>query len=491
MSASHPIPQPRPDVDWKTLPIGPEEAFVLSRVDGHLTEPEIAAVTGIPKERVHTHLLKLKNLGAIGYGPKTTRSPTETAASTASSNLKRRQPVIESLGNDTGHHPAAALYDPSELDEEVDLSVELKRKVMDRFHKLDTLSHYQLLEVPRDADKKAIKAAYFKIVGSFHPDRYYGKNLGSFKAKLERVFQRMTDAHDVLTRKRKRAEYDAYLVTQEKNRRLEQGLSDSDAYRAELSAAKRKIEEEARVQERAASKTPPRRISVQLRTTTSDERKRAFSRKLVGSSLPPKRTSKPDQTAVNAEAVADDLRRRYEARLSNAKTAQIKRYTDVAESALKDGDLLSASNALRIASSLDPDDQGLAERLEKLRTKANAELAENYFEQARYEEQAGRFAEAARTYESVIRAQPGAEAYYRAALCLLEAGEDFKRAAEYAKKAAELWPKKVEPRIVIARAFAQAKMVESALAEFERAKEMDPDNPIIRDWIKRLKSGND
>ena len=39
------------------------------------------------------------------------------------------------------------------------------------------------------ADKKAIKAAYFELVNDFHPDRYFGKNLGSFKPKPCKVLR--------------------------------------------------------------------------------------------------------------------------------------------------------------------------------------------------------------------------------------------------------------------------------------------------------------
>jgi hypothetical protein len=34
--------------DLKTLPIGPSDAFVLSRIDGASTEAEIAAAAGMP-----------------------------------------------------------------------------------------------------------------------------------------------------------------------------------------------------------------------------------------------------------------------------------------------------------------------------------------------------------------------------------------------------------------------------------------------------------
>mgnify|MGYP003338887439 CR=1 FL=1 len=54
-----------------------------------------------------------------------------------------------------------------------------------------------------------MKKAYYVAAPEFHPDRYFGKNLGSFKAKMEAVFARITLAHDVLTARERRVEYDA------------------------------------------------------------------------------------------------------------------------------------------------------------------------------------------------------------------------------------------------------------------------------------------
>ena len=45
-------------------------------------------------------------------------------------------------------------------------------------------------------------------------DRYFGKNVGSFKPKLEKVFARLTESYNVLSRNQSRTEYDAYLRAQ-------------------------------------------------------------------------------------------------------------------------------------------------------------------------------------------------------------------------------------------------------------------------------------
>ena len=40
--------------------------------------------------------------------------------------------------------------------------------------------------------------AYFELAAHFHPDKYFNKNLGTFKSKMEMLFTRVTEAHVVL-----------------------------------------------------------------------------------------------------------------------------------------------------------------------------------------------------------------------------------------------------------------------------------------------------
>jgi curved DNA-binding protein CbpA len=102
---------------------------------------------------------------------------------------------------------------PSEPNEEVDLDPERQRYVLDLFEQLSRLSYYDLLRVPRDADKKAIKRAYFDLVGLIHPDRYFGKRLGSYRRKMEAIFAQVTRAYETLLSADARARYDQRLGT--------------------------------------------------------------------------------------------------------------------------------------------------------------------------------------------------------------------------------------------------------------------------------------
>ncbi len=482
------LPCPVAGVDMRSLPIGPEEAFVLTRVDGRSSEADIAAATGLDPGRVLQSLRRLVELGAIRYDKVAPSSPPQHERSSVPPGVRISHPVIETkpVQHPDAEHPAAALYDPAELDEDVDLDLPRRRKVLDYFYRLDTATHYELLEVSTQSEKKEIKDAYFKIVGIFHPDKYYGKNLGTFKTKLERVFQRLTEAQEVLSRKATRDEYDAYLESQKRTKRLEQAFRGQST---ELEAVRRRIEQEARVSERAshapasASAPPP---------SDPEERRRSLARKLRGSLAPPARNSAPPPEVSRAaiqEHVADELKRRYESRLSQARESQVKKYIEAADASMATRDVISAANALRIAVTLAPDDAALKARFDDTQEKASALLADTYLEQAKYEETNKHWAEAAATYEKVSRGKPSANIFDKVASCLYEGNGDLRKAGDMARKAVALAPKAVEPRLTLAKIYVKAGMKESALAEFERISQMAPGDDTVKDWIKRLKRG--
>ncbi len=516
-------------VNVRALPIGPLEAFVLSRVDGQATDAGIALATGLAVAEVEATLSRLATLGAVNYrDPRpsgTNPTPPTQAGELSGMHERIRDPAII----DASPHP---FVDRTELDEPADLDLDRKRLILETYKALPDLSHYEVLRVSPSADKKAIKAAYFEVVGLFHPDKYFGKSLGSFKLKLEKIFTRVTEAHDTLSRQSRRAEYDSYLASQRATRALDNVVDEKSA-RATLEDIRREIERKAlaggsgeRPSAPAGAAPPlpetglvrdgmtgppePRRPSSndpgrdrghpvpiefrQAAPATAEERRRALARKLGASVPPPAQrgisSSPPPAQGPSAQEVAtESLRRRYEARLTQARDEQVGRYMKQAEQAMTSRNLTAAANALRIAVSLAPENKSLGEEYERIERLASAALSDQYLEQARYDERRGHYAEAAQAYERVLRGRPSPHIYNRAAHCLLEARGDAKRAGDLARKAVELAPAETAYRITLARVYAMAGMDQSALGELERARAQDPSDDTIKDWIKRVKRG--
>lgn len=378
--------------------------------------------------------------------------------------------------------PSSTLLDPPELHEEVELDLEKKRRILDLFQRIDDLSYYELLGVPESSDKKQIKAAYYKLAPEFHPDSYFRKNLGSYKAKIEAIFTRLTLAHDVLTVKQRRAEYDAYMEQALQNRSIADALAHADD---EARAVAEAIEQTARAASgTTAREAPPLEAAPapSRAPLSADQRRAILARKLAGQSFsklaprtrpePPPAPAAPaaPETPEQKRAAAEALRVRYEAAKQEALRGRIQSYRRDAEEAIARQDFAKAANAYRVAAHLAPDDVSLQKRCEEVQKLAAQELAAGYLKQAAYEEHEGRWADASLSYSRAIEGRPDdAFAHERAAFTTIKAGGSARRAVEYARRAVELSPQNPEHRITLARSYIGAGFGVSALAELDRA----------------------
>ncbi|MGZ6139411.1 MAG: J domain-containing protein, partial [Myxococcaceae bacterium] len=84
------------------------------------------------------------------------------------------------------------------LSEAVDLPQDRKREILAKEASLGR-DDWTVLGLKAGATAEQVKLAYFEASRVFHPDRYYGKNLGSYRTRLERIFQRLSEAHETLT----------------------------------------------------------------------------------------------------------------------------------------------------------------------------------------------------------------------------------------------------------------------------------------------------
>ncbi len=97
--------------------------------------------------------------------------------------------------------------DEAALAEDVDIDPERRRQILLAEASVERWTHWEALGIPWNAPASAAKDAYIERVKLFHPDRYAGKRLGSFRGRLERVFRRITQARDELADDARRAEY--------------------------------------------------------------------------------------------------------------------------------------------------------------------------------------------------------------------------------------------------------------------------------------------
>jgi curved DNA-binding protein CbpA len=128
------------------------------------------------------------------------------------------------------------IFSPADLSEDVDIDPDRRREILYLVASMDGWTHWQVLGLPWNATAEAARDAYRERAKVFHPDRYPGRRLGSYRERLERIFRRLTEARDVLGDEANRAAYTRRTAPPEEIAR----------------AAARKIENDVRAQERRA-----------------------------------------------------------------------------------------------------------------------------------------------------------------------------------------------------------------------------------------------
>jgi hypothetical protein len=234
-------PKLNPKANFAGAGLTPQEGFVLSRIDGRTSIAEICLITGLGEEATIAILQKLKaalliitsasmsdlppgiappsasraaTLGAGGRTASAAAPPSAHGTAAAAPSSAAAERGAEGGAPPKGKWPAAAPttqsarplaplrdeeIDPALLAEGPELGEDVKRRVLAFHTRLPMLDFFDLLEIDPLADRQAIRRSYFRLSKEFHPDRYFGKDLGPYKERLSDVFKAISAAFAVLS----------------------------------------------------------------------------------------------------------------------------------------------------------------------------------------------------------------------------------------------------------------------------------------------------
>lgn len=476
------------------FPLTPQEYYVYSRVDGVSDVTALSEACGMSVDAAAATVNRLLGHGLLSLSD---------VRSAASSDPRRPRPLtppggsnIHSMVHTRPPPPGTsrALYDPAELEEEgVDLDWNRRRQVLDTFYRLQEVDHYALLGVERSADKKALRDAYFSLAKVFHPDTLFGKEIGSFKSKMEVVFKHLTDAYEVLGKKKARSEYDEYLGFKDATGSVTREMD-------EVSGAAEAFERgESRLPSEPPVHKPPSAPAPKHRKASIAERRADMARRLAaatgrsarGSTMAPEKAISSQPPPASKTERLKSLQRSLQgaAAVHGASVKLKERHTEAASEAESRKDWVGAANALRLAMAADPDDETLRERHAAVKVKVDRHLADAYQHQAMYEEDHGNWEAAARSWRRVAAGRPDDHRpLLHASQALLIAKRDLHEARDLAVEAKRLAPKNINPICTLAEIYMQLGLTKSAHAEISAALKLDPKSEIVKNLQRTLKS---
>ena len=203
-----------PGFDPLKAGVGPEEYFLLSRIDGSTQLRSVLLDSGLSVDKAVGIVMRLRSIGALllpgeaspppvrpaTAPPVTAKQPAlRSAAGTGPSSTPRSIHITHDLT-----HPAAAPDEHRARAEAVELDETEKRRILAMARLVEKNDPYLLLGVSGAADPKTLKRAYFLLSKEIHPDRYYGKRLGSFADRMTTVFEATSRAYNRITTGNKR-----------------------------------------------------------------------------------------------------------------------------------------------------------------------------------------------------------------------------------------------------------------------------------------------
>ncbi len=485
--------------DVKRLPLDVREAFFLSQLDGQLSVEETAEIAGLELETALRLAERLITLGAVKR-IEATRAPmskpggklgaaVEHAARTGRIDPRaeeecsehpsetRRRTIDARVDEEPGPPPSSKrtpvrLPTPTPKKRRSRKSIQAQKAVspavdeatLARITQLDgmlaTLDHYALLEIERDADKKAIKRAYFRLASTFHPDRYFGKDLGTARAPLERIFKRVTEAHDTLSDAKRRPEYDARLP------RAASAASPAPVSTPRPEPVPEPVPTSPPKSEPAPSVPPP------PSSVTSAER------------APASQDLEPPPSSANLArgmtATPERIRQLKAAAMEIKAQANIEILVKAAEDALRANDVVGAANNYRLALS-HRDDPHLRMKFEEVDGRARIVRSEKNMTLAQAAEREQRWAEAAMFLERAHEARPDADVAARAATALRLSGGNLARAATLAEQAVALDAKNVAHRIALGEIYLAAKRMSAAEEACADAAQLAPKDARVKE----------
>lgn len=400
-------------------------------------------------------------------------------------------------------------------------------------------TYYEILGVPRDCDRAALRTAYLELSKRFHPDLFVERDVGRLRPFLDAIFREMTAAFEVLSSPEQRAEYDRHLppepgrprkATPSRGEIVESGDA-SRALRAatppqgspEVSRAMRartpvpvypRPADHAAISTNAGSTPPGRPSGHQTTSTFRAPTLGAPRRSLETSTVPSAVTSATSMPPPRGTAATSTFRAptpaptrdaaptgsvRQSPRTSMvppeppppAEAPRAVRLEDLdaeVEQATRAGNLAEVANLYRAAVSLRPDDAALRARLARAEEAAAGSNLERLVAYARTAERHGRWEAAADAWLKCVAARPEApQLLLNAALASMEANRDASQVADLARRAIQLAPDLLPAHVCLARAFFKAGRTGAARTALDAAIKLEPQHPDVLSLAQKLK----
>lgn len=426
--------------DVSSYSLSAEEGFVLSQIDGQTPVGDLITITGLGGARTREILTRLFDLELIWQS--------ETPRSGLPAGARQGQ-----LGNGSGSpeeekkKAVVSITDLTatigDLDDERELTTEEKRDIEIHLQYANNEDYFSLLGLSRTATEMEIKKAYFAVSKKFHPDRYFSKQIGDYKPKLNTIFKKVSEAYEILKDSESRNVY------------LDAIGSMASAYQTASQAV---------AAENGNGQTAP---------TVAMENRVAAPQRPQPTAPPAPRI--PGLTPKLSEEVLERIRK-------------AKKLWESGRKELLKNNFKNAVSNFKLAIAFDPYNEQYKKDYETAKEGQKIGDGEQLLKKAQFFEDLGKLEEAAAIMKEAISFAPGEPKFlHKMAVLLYKARRQQKLAIKLARRAASYDTQNQDYLRTLANLYLQADQQKYALRELEKLLKLDKKNSELKREIKRLK----
>ncbi len=342
-----------------------------------------------------------------------------------------------------------------QIDPSLDLAVELQGRLLLLERRLDAPYH-EVLGVAADAERPALKKAFFRLSRDFHPDRYFRRNLGPYEARVDRVYKKIVEAYELLSDPTARSE-------------IERSLAAAAGTAPPASGG-------------APSTGPPPTQAPGGPASRAGDAGAGTASDASDAPQAPRRRRVPLRPRSHGFSLHN--------RVQRERKAKAKRLFESGMAAFAREQWVDAAGSVRLAIAFDPWNEAFKDRFVDVQRKAHEVLSERHLKEAENAVDVRDFAAATKAYEEAIHYRAhDPRLLFQAAELLVATDGDLHRAKEWAQSAVEIEPENADYHRLLGQVFRAAGLDANARREIETALELDPTNALAKSELKALGGG--
>lgn len=184
------------------LALGPDAGFVFAHIDGSTPAGVLAEVMALDASLVARQLLELESMGLVEWSKRASETPETSGALVRAKHTPSK--TVDAASVPSQKKPKQPKKDATTV---FDLSLDEQQDIERAEQGFESKDYWEIFGLDETSKVSDIKRAYFTFSKKYHPDRFFGRELGPFATRLDILFQKIQRAYETLKNEERKQEY--------------------------------------------------------------------------------------------------------------------------------------------------------------------------------------------------------------------------------------------------------------------------------------------